>query len=193
MLRLITRSWLPLLCLLALASFVPAAQADNVNFNCSGSSATPVFNECSGTVTVNGTTDWVSDNGGITIWNTNGPFGTTNSLTVEFDTAAGWITITDGTETLVGTITGLSGSAGSTTANLNIIANWDLSLAPSVAAQLGTPSGLDNANITILTNTNNQVTDVSITITPTPEPTTMILFGSGLLAGAGLLRRKRKK
>ncbi len=193
--KLLNQSWLPLLCLIALASFAPAAQAGNVNFNCSGSagSGTPVFNECSGTVTVNSPTDWVSDSGGITVWNTNGPFGTASPLTMTFDTAAGWIIITDGTETLVGTITSLSGSAGSTTANLNIIANWDLSLAPSVAAQLGTPSGLDNANITILTNTNNQVTDVSITITPTPEPTTMILFGSGLLAGAGLLRRKRKK
>ena len=195
-LRLSTRSWLPLLCLLALASFVPAAQAGNVNFSCAGSSTMPVFNQCSGSVTVNGATDWVSDNAGITIWNTNGPFGTINSPSssiLEFDVAMGWITITAGTETLTGTITSVTGSAGQTTANINVIATWDLTNAPSVATQLGTPTGFDNASITIQTNASNKVTDVSITITPTPEPTTMILFGSGLLAGAGFLRRKRKK
>ena len=194
--KLLNQSWLPLLCLLALASFVPATHAGNVNFSCSGNSATPVFNQCSGTVTVNGPADWVSDGTGITVWNTNGPFGTIGSpslLTLTFDTGAGWIIITDGAETLVGAITSITSGAGSTTANINIIATWDLSAAPSVAAQLGTPGGLDNANITIQTTAGNQVTDVSITITPTPEPTTMILFGSGLLAGAGYLRRKRKK
>ena len=188
----LNQSWLPLLCLIALASFAPAAQAGNVNFNCSGNSATPAFNDCSGTVTVNGPTDWVSDGGGITIWNTS-PFTTSDVFTLAFDTAAGTITITGAGETLVGSIVSVTGSAGSTTANINIIATWDLSLAPSVAAQLGTPAGLDNANITIQTDASNQVTDVSITITPTPEPATMILFGSGLLAGAGFLRRKRKK
>ncbi len=194
--KLLNQSWLPLLCLIALASFAPAAQAGNVNFSCSDNSATPVFDQCSGTVTENSTTDWVTDGGGITIWNTNGPFGSIGSpsaLILTFDTGAGVITITGGGETLVGAITSISGIAGTTTASITIIATWDLSAAPTVAAQLGTPTGIDNASIAIQTDADNIVTDVSITITPTPEPTTMILFGSGLLAGAGFLRRKRKK
>lgn len=190
--RLVNQFWLPLLCLTALVSFAPAAQAGNVDFTCAGVGSLP--GQCSGTVIQTNGDFSTSD---TVVWNATGEYASNVAFTLAFDTSAGTISITDGTNTLVGTINGFSSStntnAAQTFVQLDVV--WT-SLPLAVESALGGPQGLSPFSTVIVaidTSGNLQPQSVDILISPTPEPTTMILFGSGLLAGAGFLRRKRKK
>ncbi len=73
--KLLTQSWLPLLCLIALVSFAPAAQADEVEFACAGTGLIP----CSGTVYTDGTDYWTSD---TQVFNTTGEYSSSLAFTL---------------------------------------------------------------------------------------------------------------
>lgn len=193
--KLLNQSWLPLLCLIALVSFAPAAQAGDVDFACAGTGPIP----CSGTVNTDGTDYWTSD---TQVFNTTAEYPSTTAFTLAFDTnnvgQLNSITISDGTNTLYGTINGFTAASSGTQTAVTLDVLWT-GLPTVVSTALGTPQGLSPfaSIITVVVpdtgGTALTPKSVDILISPTPEPTTMILFGSGLLAGAGYLRRKRKK
>ena len=201
MCKLMKQSWLPLLCLIALVSFAPPAQAGDVDFACAGTTgAIP----CSGSVATDGTDYWTND---TQVFNTTGEYLSTTAFTLYFDTSnvgqsgSFVISLTGGNangDTLVGTIISFTSTVSNSTPQTLISFDILFTSAPQVVqASWGTPNGLSPfATVIVSLNLSSGILEpqsVDILISPTPEPTTMILFGSGLLAGAGLLRRKRKK
>lgn len=189
--KLLSKSWLPLFCLLVVASMAPNAQAGNVDFNC-GLGFPTATSWCVGMVNTDGTDYWTS---GIDVYNSNGPFTALDMFSLEFDTTNSTISITGAGETILGTINSFqaTGRAGAPNVlDIYLDVTWT-SLPSIIQSSLGTQGGLSPMALVVSvyrTATGLQSEIVDISISPTPEPTTMILFGSGLLAGAGLLRRK---
>ena len=146
-------------------------------------------------VNTDGTDYWTS---GIDIYNSNGPYTSADMFSLEFNTTNSTISISEiggAGATLTGTINSFQAIQRPSDPNA-----WDIyldvtwtSLPSIIQSSLGTQGGLSPLGLVIgvyRTSTTLQSEFVDISITPTPEPTTMILFGSGLLAGAGLLRRR---
>lgn len=196
--KLLHKSWLPLFCLLLAASMAPSAQAGNVDFNC-GKGFPTSTSWCVGTIDTDGTDYWTS---GIGVYNSNGPFTASDTFSLEFDTTNSTISITEiggSGATLTGTINTFQVIQQGTSAAWNIYLDVTWTSLPSIIqSSLGTQGGLSPMGLVIgvyrtSTTSTLQSEFVDISISPTPEPTTMILFGSGLLAGAGLLRRKMRR
>jgi len=85
--------------------------------------------------------------------------------------------IVGGCSTTTGTLTGLGGSAGS----------------PAVCGNPGPPFGLITTTTCALGAGADVGGSTSTTASAVPEPTSMMLFGSGLLGFAGMIRRKLGK
>ncbi len=76
----------------------------------------------------------------------------------------------------------------------DILANTSISLDPYAEITCGSAIALTGA-VTLSSNTINNCSSTgsnvtAATVTPTPEPGALLLFSTGLLAGAGLLRRR---
>ena len=191
--KLLHKPWLPLFCLLLAASMAPSAQAGNVDFNC-GKGFPTSTSWCVGMINTDGTDYWTSGSGISNIYNSNGPYAL-DVFSLEFNTTNSTISISGAGDTLIGTINSFQAIQRPSDPNA-----WDIyldvtwtSLPSIIQSSLGTQGGLSPMGLVIgvyRTSTTLQSEFVDISISPTPEPTTMILFGSGLLAGAGLLRRK---
>lgn len=173
--------------LLVMPLFAQSARADNVDFDCNASN-------CAGTVATSMSGDTYTNGLGITVYNDQGPYSSTVPFNLAFDTTAGTISLT-GTgslsgEVLNGTINSMTGPAsGTTTTDLSLFATW-WGLPTAVQSFLGTPTGIDSAFVIYLSST-GAASSVDVFITPTPEPGTLLLFGTGMLLCAGLLRRRK--
>lgn len=183
------------LCVMFFYLFAPRANATEVKFACTGTACDTTPN--TGSVSYDGT-HFKSDLGGISVFNTQGPYSPLTRFTLAFDTGLGTASVIDGGDTLSGTIQSVSVSSGTqTTVTLHVL--WN-TLPGVVQTFLGTPTGLDSTAITINTDivtgvpqSNVLVSQVIIGIIPTPEPMSFALFGSGLIMVGGALKRRLKK
>jgi len=184
---------LALTCAAAMLLVGTAAWADDIDFNCSLGAG----ELCTGTITKSGSN--YSTNG-ISVYDDSGPYSNTVPFTLTFNTLTDKVSI-DGTgkyagQNLLGDITSWSVSNGSSSTDLSFVAVWP-TLPPLVQAFLGSKTGLDSG----LVITSSLVTPCKggkaasgdVLITPTPEPASLALFGSGLLAIGGALRRKLRR
>lgn len=193
--QLLKAGWLAVFFLLAVATTGLPAYADNVTFGCvaSGPNVTQP-NPCSGFVGTDGADYWTS---GIDVFNANGPYSSGDIFTLQFNTAfPTTISISGSGVLLEGTINSFSvvAGAGGDPNRLDIYLDVTWTNLPfSVQTILGTAGGFSPYALVVSafrTTTSYQSEEVSVVISPTPEPTTMVLFGSGLLICAGLLKRK---
>ncbi len=176
-------TWFLVAVIVGLLAIVPAASASNVDFSCTGTTG-PLA--CTGTVTNN---LGVYSTTGIGVFQTAGPYTFLTPFTLLFNTQAGTISISNNTATLSGTFTGFSTTSGSQNTTLTLAGVVWNSLPLTVQNWLGTPTGIDNADIQFQFS-NGVVQSVDVNIAPTPEPGSLMLLGSGLLLGGGILRRK---
>lgn len=194
--QLLKAGWLAGFCLLAVAATGLPAHAGEVGFACvaPGPNVTPP-NPCSGFVDTDGSDYWTS---GIDVFNANGPYSSSDVFTLQFNTAIPTtISISgSGGVLLEGTINSFSvvAGAGGDPNRLDIFLDvtWT-NLPSSIQTILGTAGGFSPYALVVSafrTTTSYQSERVDVVISPTPEPTTMVLFGSGLLVCAGLLKRK---
>ncbi len=182
--------WLAgLLGLCAVVGFAPSAQATEVDFFCS---VTNGSFPCTGTVVTAAGPQYSST--GINIFNTNGPYSSATVFTLTFDTSSGggqFIKLTDGVNTLTGKINSFTSGAGNVPGTTNISMNvfWT-SLPAAVQSQLGSVQGTGFFTAVDFQINNSTAQVTHIIIKATPEPGSLALFGSGLLAVGGLIRRK---
>lgn len=179
--------------LCVLVGFAPSVRADTlVIFGCdSVGSAAPA---CSGTLSVSGSNFSTSN---IVIFNTSGQYPLATPFTLAFNTGVNnTITLTDGgSNVLTGTITSKSvgvSSFNSSFDTLTMNISWTSLPAPVCAAVGATAPCAGNG---IFSSVTFQISGgtakvVHVEIQPIPEPATMTLFGSGLVALGGLLRKK---
>jgi len=181
---------LALTCAAAMLLAVTAAWASDVDFDCSLNPA----DACTGTITKSGS-NYAST--GINVYNDSGPYSSTVPFTLAFNTATGSISI-DGTgiyagQNLLGNINSFSVINGLSTTDLSFTATWS-TLPPLVQTFLGSKTGIDSGSVitssVVKVGEAGKAASGDILITPTPEPASLALFGSGLLAIGGALRRK---
>jgi hypothetical protein len=98
------------------------------------------------------------------------------------------MSLTHLSDTASGTIGSFGSFCSSLQCSITAQVFWG-SLSPSFQAALGAPQGIDVAAIGWDRGT-GAVTSVDISITPIPEPSSLALFGTGLIGIAGLIRRK---
>ena len=184
---------LALTCAAALFLAVTAAWAGDIDFDCSLNPA----DACTGTITKSGSNFSTS---GINVYNDSGPYSSTVPFTLAFNTATGSVSI-DGTgiyagQDLLGDINSFSVTAGKSTTDLSFTATWP-TLPPLVQTFLGSSAGIDSGFVitsSVVTSTKpGEAASGDILITPTPEPGSLALFGSGLLAIGGALRRRLRR
>lgn len=176
------------LVMLCLGIFVATARADNLDFQCGTGGSF-----CAGTVTFSATG---TGSGAVTSASTPSITNVVeaflhfpgNTFTLAFNTTAGTMSLTHMSDTLSGTFSGFGSFCSSLQCAITASVFWD-SLSPSVQAALGAPQGIDVATIG-WDRATGAVTSVDISITPIPEPSSLALFGTGLIGIAGLIRRK---
>lgn len=176
-----------ILCVLFLGAFVASARADSLDFSCGAGG-------CSGIVSFTGTmTSASASNPGITnVVQLLGGYYSGNSFTLAFDTS-GTMSLDDGIgDALSGTFSSFNPTCDGLglECSISMAVTWN-SLSSSVQAALGTTTGVDLATIGWSQSTGNVTSvDISILPLPVPEPASLLLFGSGLLAVGGLVRRR---
>jgi hypothetical protein len=170
-----------------------AAWADDIDFDCSKAKA----DLCTGTITESGSNYSTT---GINVYDDSGPYKDTVPFQLIFNTKTGKISI-DGTgiykgQNLLGDITSFSVLNGKTTSDLAFTAVWP-TLPPLVQKFLGSKTGLDSGFVItsslITKKSGGKAASGDVLITSTPEPASLALFGSGLLAIGGALRRKLRR
>ena len=179
---------LQLACCLAFVWIIgptPNARANEVVLGCSGGFVLP----CTGGGITNSGPNY-STSSNIPLVETSGP-STSDVFSFTFDTSTGNATISNISQTLLGTILSFSVSGGGSTKVLTLNILWN-SLPSAFVTFLGTPTGNDvtTANFNLKS---GAVVGSSVNIDPTPEPATLALLGSGLVLMGGFLRRKRQE
>jgi hypothetical protein len=179
---------LALTCAAAMLLAGTAAWADDIDFDCSLGTS----DACTGTITKSGSTYKTT---GINLYNDSGPYSVTVPFELAFNTATGSVSI-DGTgiyagQNLLGELTGFFVNSGKSTTDFSFTAVWP-TLPPLVQAYLGSATGIDSGFV-ITTSRNGKAASADVLITSTPEPASLALFGSGLLAIGGFLRRKLRR
>ncbi len=181
--------------LCVLVGFAPPARAGLVIFGCD--SVLTAAPPCSGTLTQSAGPNFATSN--IVIFNTTGQYLLSQGFTLAFNTGVNnTITLTEnggGGDILTGTITNKSvgvSSFNSAFDTLTMNVSWT-SLPAAVCAAAGATAPC--AGNGIFSSVTFQIDGgtakvVHVEIQPIPEPATMTLFGSGLVALGGLLRRK---
>ena len=184
---------LALTCTAAMLLAVTAAWASDVDFDCSLDPAAA----CTGTITQSGSN---YSSSGINVYNNSGPYSKTVPFTLAFNTITGSVSI-DGTgiyagQNLLGDITSWSVTNGVKTSDVSFTAVWP-TLPPLVQAFLGSKTGIDSGFVItsslVTLKRGGKAASGDILITSTPEPASLALFGSGLLAIGGALRRKLRR
>jgi hypothetical protein len=184
---------LALTCTAAMLLVGTAAWADDLDFDCSQAKSAL----CTGTITESGSNYSTT---GINVYDDSGPYKDTVPFNLTFNTKTGQISI-DGTgiykgQNLVGDITSFTVLNGKSTSDLSFTAVWP-TLPPLVQTFLGTKSGIDSGSVITLSlitpKKGGKAASGDVVITPTPEPASLALFGSGLLALGGALRRKLRR
>jgi len=184
---------LALTCAAAMLLVGTAAWADDIDFDCSLGKSDP----CTGTITKSGSNYSTT---GINVYDDSGPYKDTVPFRLIFNTQTGSISI-DGTgiykgQNLVGDITSWSVGNGQNSTDLSFVAVWP-TLPPLVQAFLGSKTGLDSGFVitssVVTSRKAGKATSGDVLIEPTPEPASLALFGSGLLAIGGALRRKLRR
>ena len=170
-----------------------AAWADDIDFDCSLSKA----DHCTGTITKSGSNYSTS---GINVYDDSGPYKTTVPFDLIFNTKTGSISI-DGTgiykgQNLLGDITSFSVLNGKTTTDISFTAVWP-TLPSKVQLFLGSKTGIDSGFVItsslVTSKKGGKAASGDVLVTSTPEPASLALFGSGLLAIGGVLRRKLRR
>jgi hypothetical protein len=167
---------------LLLPFMAQTAHADNVvDFSCGG------LNSCTGTLTISGSTYSATGAGigGLV----EGPAGSPDAgdtFNLTFDTSAGTISLTDGTDTLSGSIV----SSATLPDILSLNVDWT-SLPTAFQTYLGATSGSGAGSVIYINTSGSDAAEsADFDVTPTPEPSSSLLLGVGLLALCGLIRRK---
>jgi len=174
-------------CCLALVWVIgptPSARANELILGCSGGFGIP----CTGGTITNSGSNYSSTN--IPLIESTGP-NLSDTFTFVFNTSTNSAKISNGSETLLGTIQsfGVSGAGDTKVLTLNIL--WT-SLPSGIQAFLGTPQGNDVTSVNFSLSS-TLVKGASVNIDPTPEPVSLALLGSGFALIGAFIRRKAQE